>query len=272
MDLPDRECRPHRPRRRSDERLQLRQALARPRQRVRPMARLKRASRPGARGPRRRSRRFGRSSRPHWRWTSQAGLPVRDLRPVGRPVRAGLTGDHFREVRAVGGEGVDRHMALETNVHCDAVARRRPREADVVLGQGRLVRQDLVSVAPVRVGHPDVGSGPVGGDVRDLGPVGREGRPSPLRDPNRLAAFGVDDEQAHVCVAIAPGGEDHARPVGRDRRAIQVHPVTVQLGLGPIRAEDVEVVGATQAPVVGRIFPLDQQLPTVARPAEQLGE
>ena len=139
----------------------------------------------------------------------------------------------------------------------------------MALGQGRLVRQDLVCVAPVCVGNPDVGSGPPGGEVRDLCPVGREGRFLPLRDPNRLAAAGVDDEQARGA-AIVPGGEDDARPVGRDRRAICVLRVPVQLSLGPIRAEDVEVVG-TAKPLVSQIFTDEQHFRPVARPAERLG-
>ncbi len=54
--------------------------------------------------------------------TGAADPEVRDLGPIGRPERVPLSVDHPREVRAVGGEGVD--PAVARSPHRDAVARR----------------------------------------------------------------------------------------------------------------------------------------------------
>ena len=177
-------------------------------------------TRPDARAPRRRSRTPGRWSRPHRRSRGRGtAIVVRDLGSVGRPERVDPTDDHLREVRAVGGEGVDRAWLPEAPDR-DAVARRRPREAGHALGHGRLVRQDLVRVAAVRVRHPH-GARRLRDEVRDLRPVGREGRPggSPTcRDTGALTAFGVDDEQAHERPDPSISSNSDARSVGRDRR------------------------------------------------------
>ena len=147
----------------------------------------------------------------------------RDPGPVGRPVRVDPPGDHLREVRTVGREGVDRGAApafVVAHPERDAVARGRPLEAPRAADQRSLVRQDLVRVAAVGADHPHVVLAFPAVDVRDLRPVGREGRvgDDPLdrrkREVDRATAVGIDDVQPQPLGLHALEPEDDARPVG----------------------------------------------------------